>query len=104
MEPLAGVIGGASVLAARLEERAGRFTGRLIGGPVIAEEKRRRMLEFADRSQIDLRQCHAYGDSSADLPMLESVGFPHAVNPDRKLRAVARKRDWPIHDWPVEKK
>jgi|CXWL01.1.fsa_nt_gi HAD superfamily hydrolase (TIGR01490 family) len=102
MESLAGVLGGGSVLAARLEERDGRFTGKLAGGPVIAEEKRRRMLEFAVRNRIEMKQCHAYGDSSADLSMLEAVGFPHAVNPDRKLRAIACKRDWPIHDWPVE--
>jgi len=104
MESLAGELGGASVLAAKLEERDGHFTGRLVGGPVIAEEKRRQMMEFADRNRIDLKQCHAYGDSSADLPMLEAVGFPHAVNPDRKLRAIAEKRGWPIHNWPVGKK
>ncbi len=102
MDALARELGGARVLAAGLEERDGRFTGRLIGGPVIAEEKRRRMIQYADEHGLDMRQCHAYGDSSADLPMLEAVGFPHAVNPDRKLRAVALKRNWPIHDWPVE--
>ena len=99
MAPLAEELGGASVLAATLEEQGDRFTGRLVGEPVIAEEKRRKVLEFAAQNAIDLTQCHAYGDSSADLPMLEAVGFPHAVNPDRRLRAVARRCGWAIHDW-----
>lgn len=103
MESLTHEIGGADALAATLEERDGRFTGELVGEPNIAEEKRRRMFEYADQHGLDMRQCHSYGDSSADLPMLEAVGYPHAVNPDRRLRALARKRDWPIHDWPVEK-
>jgi HAD superfamily hydrolase (TIGR01490 family) len=101
MEPLAAQIGGACVLATRLEERGGRFTGRLVGFPVIAEEKRRRIQTFAGANGIDLSRSHAYGDSSADLPMLEAVGFAHAVNPDRRLRRLAQRRGWPIHDWPM---
>ena len=102
MAPLADELGGATVFAATLEERDGRFTGRLVGRPMIADEKQRRIAELASRRGLDLAQCHAYADSSADLPMLEAVGFPHAVNPDRKLRRLARRRGWPIHEWPVE--
>lgn len=94
--------GGADVLAATLEERDGRFTGKLVGMPVVAEEKRRVMMQYAAEHGLDMKRCHAYGDSCSDLQMLEAVGFPHAVNPDRKLRAIAGKRGWPIHDWPVE--
>ncbi len=102
MESLARDLGGADVLAATLAEQAGRFTGELVGGPVIAEEKRTRMLRYANEHGLDMTQCHAYGDSMADVPMLEAVGFPHAVNPDRKLRMLAGKRHWPIHHWPIE--
>lgn len=102
METLAEKLGGAEVLAATLEERDGRFTGELVGNPVIAGEKRSRMLTFAAIHGVDLKTSHAYGDSSADLPMLEAVGFPHAVNPDPKLRRLARQRGWPIHEWNVE--
>lgn len=101
MEALGAELGGADVLAAQLEERNGVFTGELVGGPVIAEEKRRRMLLYAGQHNLDLSQCFAYGDSSADLPMLESVGFPHAVNPDKKLRALAERQSWPVFDWAV---
>jgi len=99
--PLATAIGASGVLAAGLEQRNGRFTGELTGPPVGAEEKARQMSQYAAANGIDLAQSHAYGDSSADLPMLETVGFPHAVNPDRKLTATARLRGWPIHYWRV---
>lgn len=102
MSALARDLGGADALAATLEERDGRFTGDLVGEPNIAEEKRRRMVQYAGEHGLDMDRCHAYGDSSADLPMLEAVGFPHAVNPDRKLRAIAGMRGWPVHDWPVQ--
>lgn len=101
IEPLAKDVGASSVLAASLEERDGRFTGELTGPPVGTEEKARRMREFAAANGIDLAQSHAYGDSTADLPMLDAVGFPHAVNPDRKLAAAGRARGWPIHHWNV---
>ena len=99
VEPLAREISADDMLAASLEERDGRFTGMLTGQPVWAEEKAQRMREYAAAKGIDLAQSHAYGDSLADLPMLEAVGFPHAVNPDRKLAAMARARGWAIHRW-----
>ena len=44
----------------------------------------------------DLTDCYAYSDSITDLPMLEAVGHPTAVNPDRGLRKVALQRGWPV--------
>jgi HAD superfamily hydrolase (TIGR01490 family) len=99
MEPLAKQLGADSVVAAQLAEEGGRFTGSLVGPPVGSREKARRMQQFALSAGIDLRQSHAYGDSISDLAMLEAVGFPHAVNPDRTLAAIARQRGWPIHRW-----
>lgn len=101
IEPLAAEIRADGVIAARLIEADGRFTGELDGPPIGAEEKARRMRDFAKEKGIDLSCSHAYGDSMADLPMLEAVGFPHAVNPDRGLRAMARRRGWPTHHWTV---
>jgi len=51
---------------------------------------------FAERYRYDLDRCHAYSDSSTDIPMLESVGHPTAVNPDRALRKEALERGWPV--------
>jgi len=102
MAPLARAVRATHVLASRLTEMDGRFTGQLADAPIGAEEKARLMRAYAETNGIDLSQSHAYGDSMADLPMLEAVGFPHAVNPDRGLRALARARGWPTHQWTLD--
>lgn len=101
IEPLAAELRADAVIAARLIESSGRFTGELVGLPIGAQEKARRMRDFASERGIDLSRSHAYGDSMADLPMLETVGFPHAVNPDRGLRTIAKRRGWPTHHWTI---
>ena len=74
----------------------GVYTGRLAEpfcygpGKAVAIEK------LAAAKGYDLRLCYAYSDSASDLPMLEIVGHPVAVNPDSKLDAIARARNWPI--------
>ena len=54
------------------------------------------MREVAGSEGLDLSECTAYSDSHTDLPFLEAVGHPVAVNPDRALRRVARDRGWPV--------
>jgi hypothetical protein len=54
---------------------------------------------LAEREGLDLTRCSAYSDSSNDLPMLQLVGHPNAVNPDAELRAEARREGWPVHDF-----
>ena len=51
------------------------------------------------RQGLDLAEAVAYADSSSDLPMLEAVGFPVAVNPETRLAAIARKRGWLVEQW-----
>ena len=51
---------------------------------------------MAEERGYDLEGCFAYSDSITDLPMLEVVGHPHAVNPDKELRRAAADRGWPI--------
>lgn len=76
----------------------GTATGR-VARPVIAEEqKREALIRYCERRNVDSTQSKAYADSFADFPVLESVGFPVAVHPDRRLRRVARERGWPILD------
>lgn len=99
--PLAKRIGGADVLAAKLIESGGRFTGRLEGRPLCGTRKADLMREYAETNNIDLAQSHAYGDSIADLPMLETVGHANVVNPDKRLAAIAAARNWPVHRWLV---
>jgi len=97
--PLARELGAGRVLAPTLVEHNGRFTGELDGPPVGEKEKARRIRQFAAQHDVDLSRSYAYGDSIADLPMLEAVGHPVAVSPDRGLAGVARRRDWPIEHW-----
>jgi len=99
IKPLAEDLRADDVIASSLVEVDGRFTGELDGPPIGQEEKGRRVLEFARTNAIDLSRSYAYGDAIADLPMLEAVGLPHAVNPDKALGAVAKARGWPVHHW-----
>lgn len=97
--PLARELAVDHVLAASLRAANGRFTGELDGPPIGSEEKARRIRRFAEGHDIDLAASHAYGDSIADLPMLETVGHPHVVNADKALAAAAERRGWPAHRW-----
>lgn len=99
MRPLAEFIGAHHLIAAKLEERHGRFTGQLLEAPLSESGKAEAVFRFARAQGIDYRHSFAYGDSISDLNMLECVGNPNAVNPDRRLRAVARQRGWRIYDW-----
>ena len=77
---------------------AGRYTGELIGDIAHGPAKAKIAEEIAGRRNIDMGDSAAYSDSINDLPLLESVGHPHAVNPDHQLRRIARSRGWPIHE------
>ena len=77
----------------------GVYTGRLVGGLLHGEAKAAAVAALAEREGLNLARCSAYSDSANDLPMLELVGHPHAVNPDAGLRAEARRHQWPVHDF-----
>lgn len=81
------------------EERDGLFTGELAGPILHGAAKADAAKAFAASRGLDLAACTAYSDSVNDLPLLESVGHPVVVNADRRLRAVARRRGWPAHDF-----
>jgi phosphoserine phosphatase len=90
------------VLTARLEEENGVYTGELSGAPVAGDARARMLASFARRRGVDLSRSYAYADSISDLPMLEAVGNPVAVNPDSRLRAAAKERGWQIKNWRKE--
>jgi HAD superfamily hydrolase (TIGR01490 family) len=74
----------------------GAATG-AVAAPLIAEqEKVRAIRQICRQLDAEPAYCKAYSDSFSDTPMLESVGIPVAVNPDRRLRRIAQKRGWPI--------
>jgi HAD superfamily hydrolase (TIGR01490 family) len=76
--------------------RDGVFTGEPEGVFVYRAGKAQAIRELAAREGIDLSASYAYSDSESDLPMLEAVGHPVAVNPDRRLARVARERGWEV--------
>jgi HAD superfamily hydrolase (TIGR01490 family) len=98
VEPVAralGMSGGALATTAAVDEE-GRYTGELVGPWVYGQGKVIAMEEAAERDGLDLKESYAYSDSFSDLPMLEAVGHPVVVNPDRALRDLALDRGWEI--------
>ena len=88
------------VICASLREKSGRFTGELLTAPPTGEARALIMAEYTQAHHLDLQQSVAYADSASDLPMLEAVGHPVAINPETKLAAIARKRGWHVEQWP----
>lgn len=87
------------IIAAHLETANGTYTGRLTAVPPTGETRAQALQDYADEHGFSLRESVAYADSSSDLPMLEAVGFPVAVNPETRLATIARKRGWLIEDF-----
>ncbi len=87
------------VVAATLDERDGRLTGELLAVPPTGEARALLLAQYADANDLVLTDAVAYADSASDLPMLESVGFPVAVNPEPKLATIARRRGWHVEHW-----
>jgi HAD superfamily hydrolase (TIGR01490 family) len=96
--PLAERLGADGVIATRAESVDGKYTGKL-EFYCYGEQKAEAVRELAKREGIDLSGSFAYSDSATDLPLLEAVGSPVAVNPDRELRRVAEQREWHVRDF-----
>jgi HAD superfamily hydrolase (TIGR01490 family) len=103
VEPIGDMLGADRVIATRMVIEDGRYTG-AIDFYAYAENKAQAMRELAAVEGYDLGRSYAYSDSATDTPMLEAVGHPYAVNPDRTLRRLAAERGWPVLDFhkPVE--
>jgi HAD superfamily hydrolase (TIGR01490 family) len=93
--PIGEMLGADRVVATRMVVEDGRYTGD-IDFYAYADNKASAVRELADAEGYDLDGSYAYSDSATDLPMLEAVGHPFAVNPDRALRREAVARDWPV--------
>jgi HAD superfamily hydrolase (TIGR01490 family) len=93
--PIARALGATHAMATRMVVEDGRYTGE-VAFYCFGEGKVQAIRELADREGYVLEHCYAYSDSVTDLPMLEAVGHPSVVNPDRGLRKVAAGRGWPV--------
>jgi phosphoserine phosphatase len=102
------------VRATELDARDGRWTGRIASEHLRGETKARALRHLAALYELDLAGSYAYGNSLADLPMLEAVGHPVAVNPEVALERVAccgleaarrgvAERDWRVCAWKAKR-
>jgi fatty acyl-CoA reductase len=98
VEPLAELLQ-VEVDCARLMVRDGVLTGDLEKPPAAGEARGTLLDEYARANGIDLAESFAYADSLSDLPMMELVGTPVAVNPDPRLSQVASQRGWRVERW-----
>ena len=95
VEAMAEDLGFDGALGTICEVRDGRYTGRAVRA-LHAGAKAECLREVAAQEGFDLAECTAYSDSHTDLPFLDAVGHPVAVNPDRALRRIAAERSWPV--------
>ena len=93
---LAAELGMTGAIATVAEIEDGRYTGRLAEPFCYGPGKATAIARLAEQKGYDLERCYAYSDSASDLPMMEIVGHPVAVNPDRTLERTARERGWPV--------
>ena len=97
-QPIADRLGVDAMLATEPEEIDGRYTGAVAGTPCYQAGKVTRLKEWLAGNQHDLDGSYFYSDSHNDLPLLQLVAHPHAVNPDARLREHAEQHNWPVLD------
>ena len=92
------------IVAARMTRRPdGTLTGELDVHPPTAEMRAMVITDYCNSEGLQVEESIAYADSASDLPMLEVVGHPVAVNPEAKLATIARKRGWHVEHWSQSK-
>jgi len=99
VRPLVDALGFDDLIATRYARAGGVLSGGIEGEFVWGLGKRSAVRRFAAGASIDLSASHAYSDSIYDAPLLNSVGHPHALKPDPRLRILARALRWPIEYW-----
>lgn len=87
------------IICSELEVYNGKMTGRPVGHLCFGEEKAVRLKEYCEKHNSSRSEAWYYGDSISDLPALNAVGNAVCINPDKKLKKTALKRDWKILYW-----
>lgn len=94
--PVSQHLGLDEMICTRLESKDGILTGRTLGKLVYGVEKKVRMLDFCREKKLEPMDAWYYGDSYTDRYVMEAVGNPVVVSPDKKLLKIARQKQWPI--------
>jgi HAD superfamily hydrolase (TIGR01490 family) len=100
--PVAGHLNLAGMLATELEMQEGRFTGRIVEPYCYREYKIEKAEAWCRRRGLSLKKARYYGDSTSDIPMLESVASAVMINPEAELEKLCRERGWDIQRWAVD--
>jgi HAD superfamily hydrolase (TIGR01490 family) len=96
VEPICNKLGVEHLIATELEQQNNQFTGRVSGIPSFKEGKVTRLNQWLGEAGLNLEDSSFYSDSINDLPLLEIVDHPVAVDPCPQLKEVARQRNWEI--------
>ena len=96
---IADRLGFTGAIGTKVAIENGKYLGHLNGSILHGVEKARAVRELAAERGFSLVNCHAYSDSASDFPLLQSVGTPHAINPDARLRIKALAETWEIVDF-----
>lgn len=94
-QPIAELYNVSQLIATEPEIINGKYTGEL-DTPCFAHHKKDRLNEWLKTCGLNLQESHGYSDSHNDIPLLDAVTYPFAVNPDEKLRVHAEKNNWRI--------
>lgn len=94
---LKDIIGFGDIIATEIDIQDGYYTGYPKGEICYGKEKAMRIKEYATTKNINLKESYAFSDHISDLPMLNLVGNPIAVNPSKPLKRIAKKNNWPIY-------
>ena len=88
------------IVAAEMSVRPdGTLSGEMLQVPPTGETRAQILHDYCAAEGLRIEEAVAYADSTSDLPLLEAVGFPVAVNPETRLAAIARKRGWLVEHW-----
>lgn len=98
VEPVARDLDIQHVICTELEVKGGKFTGQLTGDPCYGPAKVKAARKFARDHRLTMKKSYFYSNGSEDVPLLEAVGHPVAITPDSRLRKIAERRGWPVHE------
>ena len=97
--PIVEMYGINHLLATEPEVISGRFSGRVSGTPCFQSGKIDNLMPWLEKNNESLTGSYFYSDSHNDLPLLEMVDNPVAINSDKVLTSVALEKGWPVLDW-----
>ncbi|MBN1406193.1 MAG: HAD-IB family hydrolase [Calditrichaceae bacterium] len=98
-ESVKKMLGFDDLLCSKMEVIDGFFSGFPDGPYCYGDEKLNQVIDYCEKHNFNLKETFYYADSHSDIVVLEAIGNPICVTPDRKLKKLAQKKDWPVYNW-----